>query len=74
MLFCESPQTLYALNGAAAIVWCALEDRLEEGESLGALVSAGVNGCESRAHIGIQGWPRGSSGRRYRNSGAVRRI
>jgi hypothetical protein len=47
MLFCESSQALYALNGAAAIVWCVLEDRLEESDALSALVGAGAPAAEA---------------------------
>jgi hypothetical protein len=42
VLFCELSQNLYALNGAAALVWCGLEDGFKEDGILAALIEAGA--------------------------------
>ena len=52
VLFCEASQNLYALNGAAALVWCALEDGFEESEIGAALVEAGATVADAPGWYG----------------------
>ena len=47
MLFCELSQNLYALNGAATLVWCGLEDGLDDKEIVGAMISSGAPAAEA---------------------------
>lgn len=57
-LFCESAQKLYALNPAAALIWCCLEDGGSPQAARARLVQAGVDRTAAAEHVeqAIHSW------------------